>query len=360
MTRIIASMLTCLAAAATAQPEPSISFTLNVTVLDPAGQPIPNCPVTAVSYHWPEFNLTGPDGIAGFSLQRNPNEHYAAFAVSSGAGIWADEQQRDLAIARFHELRGSYAFPYPSLINVAQQGDPATATIHALPAVTIEGHITRADGTQFETGVGIRGYRDYARVRANDGLFSLEGVPRGHAVELWIAGEGTQTHVVFLDPGQTANDLDLGDVIVQDAPRVSAIQGTIQGLPDDYVFPADAQDVYDQHRLMTGITLVRSDGQSVYGLNLDDFGKILIVEDMVADNTDIPMAEGEFYIVPGRFPASTTGLALLDSVRAGRQAQLDTAGVPKFTFVAGATTEVEFDAQTVVNAVMSVGADLLR
>lgn len=360
MNHAIPILLLSLAVPATAQPEPSISFTLNVTVLDPTGQPIPNCPVTAVSYHWPEFNLTGSDGIATFSLQRNPNEHYAVFAFSSGAGIWADEQQRDLAIPRFHELRRSYAFPFPSLVNVAQQGDPATATIQALPAMTVEGHITLPDGTEFETGVGIRGYRDYARVRANDGRFSLEGVPRSHAVELWIAGEGTETHAFFLDPTQTANDLDLGDVVVQDAPRASAIRGTIQGLPGDYVFPAEFQDVCDQHRLMTGITLVRTDGQSVHSLDLDDFGKILLVENMVAVNTDIPMAEGEFYIVPGPFPGSTTGLALLDSIRAGRQTQLDAAGVPKFVFLAGVTTEVEFDAQAVINAVMSVGADLLR
>jgi hypothetical protein len=360
MNRAIPILLLSLTALATAQPEPSVSFTLNVTVLDPAGQPIVNCPVAATSSPGSAFNLTGADGIASFSLERNANEQYATFSLHSGARVWVDEQQRDLSIARFHELRGSYAFRDTHVVNVAQQGDPATATMQALPAVKVEGHITRPDGSHFDSLVSIRGYRDYARVRASDGLFSLEGVPRSHAVELWIPGEGTETHSVFLDPGQTANDLDIGDIIVEDEPRVSAIQGTIQGLPDDYVFPADAQDVYDQRRLERGITLVRADGQSVHSLSLDDFGKILIVVQMVADNTDIPMAEGEFYIVPGPYPGSTTGLALLDSVRAGRQAQLDAAGVPKFTFVAGETTEVEFDAQAVVEAVMSVGADLLR
>jgi len=360
MTRIIATLSASLLAATAPTPEQSISFTLNVTVLDPAGQPIPSCPVRGSTDYRPEFGLTGPDGTTSLSLYREAGESFAIVALNSGLGLWADEQQREDAIARFHELRGIYAFPCYSLINVAQQGDPASATIQALSAVTVAGHIARPDGSHFDTFVMMRGYLDYARVRATDGQFSLEGVPQGHSVELWIPGEGTETHLVFLDPAQTANDFVLGDVIVEDEPRSSAIQGTINNLPDLGAFPVEAQDVYNHMSIVDGITLVRADGQSVHSLDVDDFGKIFIMEQMVADNTDIPMAEGEFYIVPGGFPDSTTGLTLLASVRSGRQAQLDTAGVPKFTFVAGATTEVEFDAQTVVNAVMSVGADLLR
>lgn len=362
MTRIFTAMLFALAAAtAIAQPEPSISFTLDVTVLDPTGQPIPDCPVIASTYYQAKFNMTGPDGTVSLPLHREPDESYAVFMLHPGTRLWADEQQRDLAIARFHTLRGSYAFRDVLQVNVAQQGDPATATIQALPAVTVEGHITRPDGSHFDfdSWVLIRGYCDYARALKSDGLFSLEGVPQGHPVELWISGEGTEMHSVFLNPVQTANNIDLGDIVIEDVPKPSAIEGTVQGA-SDLVFPADAADVHNRLSLENSITLVRADGQSVHSLDLNGSGKIIIREGMGVNDTDIPMAEGEFYIVPGGYPASTTSLALLDSVRAGRQAQLDTAGVPKYTFVAGKTTQVAFDAQAAVNAVMSVGADLLR
>lgn len=360
MTRILTAMLFSLAAAtAIAQPEPSISFTLDVTVLDPSGQPVPDCPVQAATYYQAKFNLTGPDGTVSLPLHREPDESYAVFMLHPGYRLWADEQQRDLAIARFHTLRGGYAFREVLHVNVAQQGDPATATIQALPAVTVEGHITRPDGSHFDSFVSMRGYRDYARVRASDGLFSLEGVPQGLPVELWIAGEGTEIHSVFLDPVQTIIDFNLGDIVVEDVLKPSAIEGTVQGA-SQLVFPADAADVHNRLSIENSITLVRADGQSVHSLDLNGSGKIIIREGMGVNDTDIPMAEGEFYIVPGAYPASTTSLALLDSVRAGRQAQLDTAGVPKFTFVAGTTTQVAFDAQAAVNAVMLVGADLLR
>lgn len=363
MTRIFAAILiTVISTTAIAQPVPSISFTLDVTVLDPTGQPIPDSPVTAATYYKAEFNLTDPNGSTSFQLHREPDESHAVIVLHPGSPrLWADEQQKDLATARFHELRGTYAFRDVININIAQQGDPATATIQALPAVTAEGRITRPDGSlfDFDSWVVIRGYRDYARVRASDGLFSLEGVPQGHPVELWIPGAGTEIHSVFLTPSQTANNIDLGDIVIEDAPKPSAIQGIVQGA-SDLVFPLDAQDVHNHLSIEHSITLVRADGQSVQSLDLDGSGIIILREGVVVNDTDIPMAEGEFYIVPGGYPASTTSLALLDSVRAGRHAQLDAAGVPKFTFVAGQTTEVAFDAQAAVNAVMAVGADLLR
>ncbi|MFG0305303.1 MAG: hypothetical protein ACF8Q5_03720 [Phycisphaerales bacterium JB040] len=236
MTQIFTAMLLALAAAtATAQPEPSISFTLDVTVLDPTGQPIPDSPVRAATYYKSEFNLTGPNGITSFQLHREPDESHAVIVLHPGTPrLWTDEQQRDQALARFHELRGSYAFRDVININIAQQGDPATATIQALPAVTVEGRITRPDGSlfDFDNYVLIRGYRDYERVHSDDGVFSLEGVPQGLPVELWIAGAGTEIHSLFLTPSQTANNIDLGDIVIEDAPNPSANDGTVQGATD--------------------------------------------------------------------------------------------------------------------------------
>lgn len=331
-----------------------VPFNLEVTVLDPSGAPLADCPVEAGSTWGPQFALTGPDGRALLAMSRDTDEAYVAMCISPGLGLWDNEAQKATAIARFKTLRREYAWPDIQLQAVGDPEATVSVTLQAQPAVRLQGKVVIAGNGGGM--IAVRDYLAYTAYKKSDGTFDLRGVPQATPVELWISGNTTQMHSVFLDAAQTFADAILDDFVLSDAPTTAFVQGQLTNA--DAINIA-AQDVYNKIVVNNGITFVSTDGSIVQAFAMTT-GEIFLVDENGNNKyQQLPMSVGTYYAVPGKV-TSTTSQALLESVRAGLQGELDAAGVPKVIFTEGQTTSVAFDAAQAVDAVMQVGADLLR
>lgn len=332
-----------------------VPFSVDVTVLDPSGAPLAGCPVEIGSTMGPQFALTGPDGRALLAMSRDTDESFVALRISPGLSLWDNEAQKATAIARFKTLRREYAWPDIQLQAVGDPEATVSATLQAQPAVRLQGKVVIAGNSGGM--IAVRDYLAYTAYKKSDGTFDLRGVPQATPVELWISGNTTQAHFLFLDATQTVADAVLDDYVVSEAPTPAFVEGQLTNVG---AISVAAQDVYNKLPLAVGITFVSSDGSIVQSFDMTEGGAVFLIDE-IGNNKfqQLPMSVGTYYAVPGEL-TSTTSLALLDSVRAGRQGELDAAGVPKIVFVEGQTTSVSFDAAQAVNAVIQVGADLLR
>lgn len=331
-----------------------VPFNVDVTVLDPSGAPLADCPVEIGSTMGPQFTLTGPDGRALLAMSRDTDEAFVALRISPGLSLWDNEAQKATAIARFKALRREYAWPDIQLQAVGAHGATVSVTLQAQPAVRLQGKVVIA-----ENGGGmiaVRDYLAYTAYKKSDGTFDLRGVPQATPVELWISGNTTQAHFLFLDAAQTVADAVLEDFVVSEAPTPAFVEGQLTNVE---AINIAAQDVYNKIVVNNGITFVSTDGSIVQAFALTTGEVFLVDENGNNKYQQLPMSVGTYYAVPGKV-TSTTSQALLESVRAGRQSDLDAAGVPKVVFTEGQTTSVVFDAAQAVNAVIQVGADLLR
>jgi len=111
-------------------------------------------------------------------------------------------------------------------------------------------------------------------------------------------------------------------------------------------------------RLDRGLGLIAVDDAESHIFEVKSDGRAYWTDDNSNPVYTLQLPAGTYYVTPGSY-GDRPFFALYESVKAGRQAQLDAAGVPKITIVAGQTADLTFDAQAAHDAIIEVGGDLV-
>jgi hypothetical protein len=265
-----------------------------------------------------------------------------------GFSLIVPPELRDDAIDRFHALRKTYSFKLYYLVPI--DGDSISFTVTPEDAVTISGRLVDGDGNPIEGVVGARGRASFDLVLESEaGVFSLGGVAKGMPAEIWF-GIDTQVHSITLTAAQTAQDTNIGDVPVVDTPADGSATILMQ----------NTEALRQPNRtLMNGaLSLIAVDDAEVHDFDVKSDGRAYWTNDDSEPVYTFQVPSGTYFVTPGTI-GDQPFFALLESVRAGRQAQLILAEVPTITISAGQTTEFTFDAQAARDAIISVGGDLV-
>lgn len=204
-------------------------------------------------------------------------------------------------------------------------------------------------GNGIASAVGVRNLHSFDLVMpSEDGAFAVN--VRKHApAELWIAGEPTQLHSVRLTAAQTAGDIDLGNVVITEAIPNATLKLTMN----------NNRGLHLASKLHLGndLAVISADGTYMFLFGVRNNGRVHWPDQNSKAVYDLPVPAGTYYIAPGSLETRPF-LALLESIRTNRHAQLDAAGVPKVTVAAGQTKSLAFDAHAAVAAIIQVGGDL--
>ncbi len=344
--RSFSVLIACLGASACAAP-----VTVSVSVETPAGAPIADAPVQVYSDDGAAFGLTSANGTVTLTIELEPGDPDIVARLWDGSfHLDLSPDDRALAVSQFDLLRQTYHFAP----HYFAQTDPAETQyqieIEASPAIEATGRLVDDQGVPIPDasfGIGARGGQWFGVFRDAAGVFTMHGIRQGTSTELVVAMRGPQSFSIPLTAQQTAQNVDLGDVVVQRVDRPVELDMTLTNADDLY----DPGDI----ALWTQVSLIRSDAQVVLTFPVrPPNGEV--VADIVQVQTDVPRTtEGVYYLVPGPV-TSPTAFALLDALRAGQQAQLDAAGVPKITAVAGQTTQLVLEGAQARSAVLAATA----
>lgn len=324
--------------------------TIIITAVDPDGEPIPEVPLQCLTLSAAAFGVTDAAGRLVHTLDVARTNDVMVVRIWDGMMHRIPYDLRVIAERRVQELPNHFAFKAIYLVPLTPEQDEYTLQIAAERTVRIQGRLVDANGEPVSAGtIGSFGYMAGDDVEVDDeGRFEYMGTPRGRAVQLF-AQQSTQVHIIELSAQQTLVDLDLGDVPVPDPVADAPVRVMLQN--HEYIFDSMLRTIG------AGATLVSTDGALILGFPANAEGDVVVARWHIPPQLPyLPAAE--YYVVPGSV-GSDSGMALLRSVRAGRQAQLDAAGVPKITAVTGEEAALTLDARAVFNAVIQVGGDLV-
>jgi len=332
-------------------PGPASFIDISVTVLvhDDAGTPLADIPIEAYSMLGSAFGFSDEQGLVTLQI-RYPDDVLGHIWVTLSNGkdnVVVEPDIREAAELKFNELIGVYSFDNEVGVPI----DPAIPTAFveyvAKAPITLSGRLQNMDGTPYSGGIGSLRDRASSVVvgeAGQDGSFSLLGIEKDSDVFLLVHGLGVEAHLLEIPASSTAADYDMGVVVLDESERDAELVLSLTnnfGLMD---FPEPAM-------IGTDVTLVSITGEIYLGLQIDDILKTAnIVSEYLDDEPGIMIPAGEYYVSPGTI-GYPTSLNLIDCVKQGLQAELDAAGVPKITVVAGETTEVTIDALAAYNAV---------
>jgi hypothetical protein len=326
------------------------TITLNLTAQTQAGEPIGNAPFEAASTVAAQFAMTDAGGQATFTISAAENEETLMVRMSHGGfSLIVPPELRDDAIDRFHALRKTYSFKPYYLVPI--DGDSISFTVTPDDAVTISGRLVDGDGNPIEGVVGTRGRVSFDFVLESEaGVFALKGVAKGLPAEIWF-GIDKQLHSITLTAAQTAQDTNIGDVTVVDTPADGSATILMQN--------TESLQQPNKTRLDLMLSLVAVDDAEVHGFDVKSDGRAYWTNDASEPVYTFQVPAGTYFVTPGSI-GDQPFFALLESVRAGRQAQLILANVPMITISADRTTEFTFDAQAARDAIIAVGGDLVE
>lgn len=326
------------------------SITVTITVTDPDGIPIADVPLQSYTKNGITFGFTNIEGQLIAVVDADEGE--SMFATRLWDGAWHNNlsiTERILAEQRDEELRNQYSLKPKYTMPIEAGIDQYTLSIIAVPGVRIRGRLVNAQGQPIAGAIGAANTMAYDSVEEDDeGVFDFGGVRKG-AATLLLAQYSTQVHFIEITAAQTLEDLDLGDVVLLDASADAPVRVTMQ----------NQQYLLDSTGASLGLTasFISIDGSVVVGFPADLEGNVIREHFYVP--TRLPLLPpGEYYAVPGLI-TSQSGMALYLSIREGRQAQLDAAGVPKITAISGQEVSLTFDARAAYEAVVQVGGDLV-
>jgi hypothetical protein len=340
-----------------AQGEPElITVSLSVAVLDPAGLPLSDTPLVVGGRATTTFVTTNAGGTASTPFQRleSEEEFYVSLTdldLVDRVLLNVPEQAATDANARYQTLLSQYAFRADYAVPVAPMEADASLIIHAVESVHVSGRLVTNSGQVVSAAILTAiGWESYTQlVPADDGLFTLTGVPADTKVRMLIGTQSEMT-IVELSEEQTSGNVALGDLLIFSHPRVANAHITVTNR--DSLVGAMGQVLSDE------VTLISADGTVIIPLRVDGLGKVANYDSIGNAAGPVPIPAGTFYLSPGVI-GHRTPLALYESVRAGRQAALDAAGVPTMSVAIGGTATLEFDARAARTAILSVGSDLV-
>jgi len=324
------------------------TVTVNVQVFGPDGSAIENAPVEVGTHVQSGFAMTDGNGEGTIEVLKGPNEDTVIVRITHGGFTpLVPPELRQQAITRFHELQEQYAVPTYDIVSVT--GPQIEHNITFNQPAQVSGRLIDENGSSLASSVAVRGLNSFGIVMpAEDGHFAVNVVKNAPA-EIWIAGETTQLHSVTLTAQQTASDIDLGDITVDDLTTDANVVLTMNN--------AQSLHLESKIKLSDSLGLVSADGEALFLFDVKGDGKAYWTNSSGDPVDTLSIHAGTYYIAPGSL-GNRPFLALLESVRDGRQPQLDAAGVPKITVAPGETVNYAFDGQTAVDAIIAVGGDL--
>lgn len=226
-----------------------------------------------------------------------------------------------------------------------------SVTLTAHPATKVKGRVM-AGGALDQTPIDVFASGILPSVGAANGVFELGGVRRGaeNVLFVWRESDGLVTRVA-LTAGQCAGEItDIGDVVQQSVTPDADVRCSMTfGVPMSENHPAGFWD---------GTTFVSQDGSTAFQCGLDSTGDVesavlLVTAPGIIHNETIRLPAGTYYISAGSITRGA-GRKLWDLVRAGRQAELDTREMPKFTVVAGQVNTISFPFTKAESAIMAL------
>jgi len=330
---------------ASAQPVPSRPVTVSITVRMESGEPLAAAPIQAIADEDHAFGFTNPQGSLELILDVRQDESFLVTRLSDGRWSSLNPAQADQAQERFQSLRTEHFFSRTKITPILASTTSCQIVMVAYPAITLTAQL--GDGSDV---VPFRRFHVRGGMSADDldasEPFVVPGIRRDSPACVFVnVGLSPQFHVIHLDATQTSQDVDLGLVHMVDAPRTATAIVTMTN--GQSLFDIDGSVLSKQ------AAFVRSDAQVILGFRVDQASGSVVERLTAAPPLIMPtLPPGTYYVCPGTL-AMPLPLALFDAVRAGRQADLDAAGVPKFTAIEGQQVALQFDARAARDAIMA-------
>lgn len=335
--------------------EDTREISVQVSVVDPDGDPIVNVPLFVYTQNGVQLIRPQHAPTLPVVVGASPTEDSVLCVM-----LWSGDHRNDLSDAeeqaiesRYEELLSQYAFLNNYSIPLNATYTEYSITINALKRVEISGRFVDNAGLPIEGVVGsVTPYMSLIH-SGTDGTFVASAAAGQTAVLQVIhpADESNQIFVLRRTPQQTGQDHNLGDVMIESLPIDSAVEIM-------FATNQNAVDPADLGTLKLDVTLIRDDGSAIFGYQTNRLQTKAVEATWRVDDLPPQIAAGTYYVVAGSV-GTDAARALLRSIEDGRQALLDAAGVPKVTAVPGQTASITINAMDSFNAALSVGADLV-
>jgi hypothetical protein len=338
--------------AAPARAQQTQTVTMTITVRTEAGAPLENVPLEMHSPTQARFGFTGADGVLTTPLEVTEGDDAIDVWLHPGFRYDPTLIDVDLAEQMYMLYREQYYFRSRYHTQILTGQDSYSISITAHPIV----HVT---GSVIPPGPQEQWFPDSVFFDIRDGLwigtvdpvneFSIP-VRRSADTELFISmDDSPRQHIATLTAAQTVNDVNLGQITIPPLQTDASTQITMQNAQDQWapgVIP-----------LWRGVTLISDDGSVFlsYPARPDDGFVVGNPDSAVEPDLPPQLPAGVYYVAPG-FTVNvdlSIHMRLLDAIRDGQLAQLDAAGVPKFTAIAGQTTQFTFDAAQARDAILA-------
>ncbi len=319
--------------------------TVNIAVRTQAGAPLQDVPLRCSANEDRGFGFTNAEGALTLIVNVRPDEPPLVVTVTDGRWFNLTPDTKELARERSRALRTQYFINGSYLIPLTPTATDCSLEVIAQPAVTVRANL--GDGGPY------RPFRSFLVRGGSSGddldpsqPFVVPGVRQGAPTDIFVRmALRPQFHVLHFNATQTAQDINLGEIQLVDAPRTATVAVTMTNLTN--LFDIDGALLWDH------ATLVSSDAQVILVFRVDQSSGTIVERLRAAPPLAMPLVPpGTFYVSPGMIDMPLP-LALFDAVRAGRQADLDAAGVPKFTAIEGQQVTLQFDARAARDAIMA-------
>lgn len=247
-------------------------------------------------------------------------------------------QQADIDL--LHAVRDAHAFrAYYSMPAVPVQQGFSELTITVPDAVTLSGRIVPQGNAASPKRVVGRDDSPSAVDTDDQGNFTLGGIPKDAPSRLFVFdGWSQQVFSVAITAAQSHENGTISDITI--TPSACSISAHMT---------LDRSNLPPEPSIRSALSLIKRDGTVLMLFYLKQNG-----DAFNSSNTrQLPkVPDGEYYVVPGDWVLSGYASRVLDFVLAGRQAELDTANVPRMTAVAGQQAEIVVNGAAARSAVI--------
>jgi len=329
--------------------------TISVDVQSPTGEMLSDIPLQAYTKYGMVFGATDTNGQAILELEASPGQDLKA-VVRVFDGSWhtdLSEEDRTHYLNRFNELMDAYAFSTRYVVDLDSSNDQYSYTLNAFEKIKVSGRFVDAisgDPLRLVYGSVIPYTQTF--MTSADGLFNLSVQENAWAELLYGIPDSHQIGVYGITPSGSQADLDIGDLpinaeIVNAQLSIELLNPTVKLYDELYLTNTKAS-----------VTLISEDASIMMMFFTNKSNTSAVNEPWDTTETPPQIPAGTYYLAAGVYGENSVRvlrLALLN----GRQAMLNAAGVFKITVAPGEQGSAIFDAQSNIDAIMQVGADLI-